>query len=97
MTWPSFSFAYAAVALVCLVLCKGRVKGHWQPVVRTVIGVTMMLCIFDCVAEGRLLWRFPLVLWIYMLAVPLETIVVTFATVVNSLVLFLLCASTTAR
>src|SRR6185369_16485134 len=90
VTWPGFSFAYAVVALASLVLCKGRLKGRWQPAVRTVIGVTMMLCIFDGVAESRLLWRFPALLGIYALDVPLENIVITFATVVNSLVLFLL-------
>jgi len=49
-----------------------------------------MLCIFDSVAEGRLLWQFPETLGIYILNVPVENILIVIASATNSLLLFLL-------
>jgi lycopene cyclase domain-containing protein len=90
MTWPSFAAAYAIVALVCLLLCRRKIKGRWWPLVRTLAIVTIMLCIFDGVAESRLLWRFSETLGLYVLDVPLENILITLATTMTSMFLFLL-------
>jgi len=90
MTWPSFSCVYAIVALACLLAYRIRLKGRRRPLARTLIAVTLMLCIFDGVAESRLLWIFPETLGIYVLDVPIENVLITLATVATSLLLFLI-------
>ena len=90
MTWPSFSLLYAIVALAGLLLCRSRLRDGWRPIARSLAGATLMLCIFDGVAESRLLWQFPVTLGIYILNVPIENILIVIASATNSLLLFVL-------
>lgn len=90
MSWPSFALAYAVVALLGLLLSRRRFRGHQLAAVRTLAGVTLLLCIFDGVAESRNLWVFPDPLRLYILNVPMENILITAATTMNSLLFFVL-------
>ena len=90
MTFTSFAFAYAIVMLLCLPFVLRGAYGTWRLAARTLVGVTLALCICDGVVESRQFWHFPETAGIYFLDVPLETILITFAAVTNSLILFLL-------
>jgi lycopene cyclase domain-containing protein len=90
MTWPRFCLGYAIVALFCLWLCRGRLGGQRRLAARTLAAVTLMVSIFDGVAESRLIWSFPKTIGVYLLDVPIENILLIFASATNSLLFSLL-------
>jgi len=90
MTWTSFCVYYAVAALALLFLATKRTSAKRRLALRTIGIATLMLCIFDGVAESRFIWTFPRTLGVYLLDVPLENVSVIFASAMHSLFFFLL-------
>jgi len=92
MMWTEFSFLYLAVNLVLLMVIKKSVRAQWRPLLRTLLFATLIMLVFDSLAEHRSFWEFPLLAGLHLFEVPVENMAITLGTVTNSLLLYLLFA-----
>ncbi len=90
MSWPTFVYAYAGVmALVCLA-ARRFFQDQPRRLLRTLILGALLLLIGDSLAEQRGLWLIPRPSGVYILAAPVENVLLVLAALLNSLVPYLL-------
>lgn len=90
MNWTEFSFLYLAVNLAMLALVERFGAREWMPPLRTLLFASLVLLVFDALAEHRRFWWFPNLFGLQFFEVPVENVVITVGTVANSLILYLL-------
>ena len=89
MSWTEFSFLYLLGNLAVLALVARYGSREWKPPLRALIFASLVLLVFDALAEHRRFWWFPNLLGIQFFEVPVENIAITAGTVANSLILYL--------
>lgn len=97
MPWMSLIVAYTAAALVATVLCRRLLAGQWWRYARTLLVGTVILLLGDAIAEERSLWVVPRSSGLYVLEIPIETVLIVASTLVNSLLLYLLVSRFLSR
>jgi len=97
MPWMSLIVAYTAAALVATVLSRRLLAGQWWRFSRTLLVGTLLLLLGDAIAEERSLWTVPRPSGLYVLELPIETVLIVASTLVNSLLLYLLASKLLRR
>jgi hypothetical protein len=90
MNWTDFSFLYLLANLATLALVGRYGSGEWKAPLRALIFASLILLVFDALAEQRRFWWFPNLCGLQVFEVPVENIAITVGTVANSLTLYLL-------
>ena len=93
MPWAELIYAYLAAMLAAIVLGRRLVGGAWWAYCRTLLFGTLILLLADALAEERGLWDVPEPVGLFVLEVPVETVLLVLATLMNSLLLYLLAAN----
>ena len=97
MTWTSFTVAYASVALLAVILCRRLFRRRWGHLARTLIFCTLLLLLGDAIAEQRGLWLIPQPAGVVFIDLPVENLLVVVATLLNSLLPYLLLKDRSSR
>lgn len=92
MTWPEFALTYTLLNFAILAAFRQKLAVRWGLLVRTLLGVSAILLVFDALAESRRLWMFPHTLGLDILGVPIENVWIILGSAMNSLLCFLLFA-----
>lgn len=90
MNWTEFSFVYLVANLAILAFVERSGAREWKPPLRALIFASLVLLVFDSLAEHRRFWWFPSLFGLQFFEVPVENIAITVGTVANSLILYLL-------
>lgn len=90
MTWTSFTLTYAALILCFTIMYRRLFAGAAMCLVRTLIFGTLLLLLGDALAEQRGLWLIPRPRGVYILDLPVENSIIVLATLLNSLVPYLI-------
>lgn len=97
MPWAELIYVYLAAMLVATALGRRLIGGAWWPYCRTLLFGTLILVLADAIAEERGLWTVPEPIGLFVLEVPLETVLLVLATLMNSLLLYLLVSRRRSR
>lgn len=90
MSWTTFVLAYAALMALALLLGRRAFRGGGRALARTLVFGACLLALADILAEQRGLWFIPRPSGLYLLASPVENLLLIVAALLNSLIPYVL-------
>ena len=94
MSWLGLIEIYAGIMILALLLSWKRFAGKRGRLIRTLLSGTLLLFLGELVAEERGLWFIPASSGIFFMSAPVEGAILVLATLLNSLLPYVLLART---
>lgn len=83
--WTDLIYPYLGAAVLATALAHRLLRGQWWRYTRALALTTLILLLGEAIAEERGLWTVTQPSGHYVLAVPIEAVLLVLATLVNSL------------
>ena len=93
LSWIALIGPYMALMILLSMLCRHLFRNKFTRVVRTLLAGTLLLMLGEIIAEERGLWIIPSSSGVYFLKAPVEGALLVLATLLNSLLAYLIVRS----